>query len=184
MVVAAHARPAALRSPSEPRRSVVVAAAAVLSLLSVLLVVALVAGTQSWLQARSERADRITQLIQAHRAHQALVREGQEAVRVRAEQDRVRYIASGVPDLWDAVVAANAAQRKLSAAADKRYANSQYVQTGDAFQLVAAQYACLAKVIEYDRAATRFAEELRTPLPARVAMKDKQLNCGVLAWPD
>lgn len=76
----------------------------------------------------------------------------------------------------------NAERRRLAARADKRYAGTAYVRTGDAFQLVAVQYHCLAAVIDYNRSAAPFPDLIRRTLPAQVDMSDDNLNCGVLAW--
>ena len=148
-----------------------------------LVLVLLIAAVAVWSgQQRQARDREIESLTAAHADHVAEFDRRRSSYQARSTELSASFTSLGVPARWSAVATTNAERRRLAARADKRYAGTAYVRTGDAFQLVAVQYHCLAAVIDYNRSAAPFPDLIRRTLPAQVDMSDDNLNCGVLAW--
>lgn len=135
-----------------------------------------------WVQERGSRERQIASLTAANRSRASEIEQARTAHDAELTRLRAQFAALSVPARWTAVTRANADRQRLSQAADRRYADSRFVRTGDAFQLVAVQQRCLAAVIEYNRVAVLFPDVVRGTLPATVDMRDDALNCGVSAW--
>ncbi len=136
-----------------------------------------IAGTAVWWTRQDQ--DRSRQIAQLTAEHEQVVADNQ----VAAAQAKAQFDDLGVPERWNAVVAANEKYSGVEARFNQAYPSSQKtIPLAAGFALVDAVRTCLVPVVEYNRAAVRFGDEVRGRLPAEVDMTSAPTACNVIGW--